>query len=425
MENDCVGVDAEKSGYFARQPVFDAQRKIWGFEMLYRKTGDAESAQFSDSDSATLSVIAGLSQSGELAFPRGKRILVNFGGKSILADAPLTFPPDSVIVEIPEYLPLDDPILEALERLRDAGYTLAVDDFEATPGKIPLYELASLFIVDVLGRREEDLRSLAAKARSYRSDCLMAVKKVESEEAFLAARRADYDLYQGYYFKRPEVIAGKTISAGEMSRLRLLRMLQSPEPDFPALATAIRSDPAISLKLLTFLNCPLFAFTTKVTSIERALTLLGWKQLKNWLRVVIFTDVTPSEKVQELAFLSVQRAKFIENAAQSMELSPLEVERRFILGLFSLLDAMMGVPMEEILGNIGLDEEIVQALTGGANALTYWLDACRAFESGDWAELDALFGRMGVAPADAAMWYAKSLEWTNSIFRYGVEPEAA
>ncbi len=425
MDNECVRQGREESGYFARQPVFDVSKKVWGFEILYRKTGDAVSAQFSDSDSATLSVIAGLSQSDEAALPRGKKILINFGEKSILAEAPLAFPPTNVIIEIPEFLSLDEPFLAALTRLRGLGYELAVDDFEGGPGKKPLHELASLFIVDVLGRREEDLRALAGKAREFGAGRMLAAKKVESEEAFLASERAGFDLFQGYYFQRPELIAGKTITSGEMSRLRLLRMLQTPDPDFTALAQAIKSDPAISLKLLTFLNCPLFAFTTKVTTIERALTLLGWKQLKNWLRVIIFTDAAPTEKIQELAYASVQRAKFFENAAVAQAFSPLECERRFLLGLFSLLDAMMGVPMEEILDKIGLDEELKLALCGGVNSLSPWLSAAQAFEAGDWAGLDEIFGRMRLEPMAAAKWYSNSLEWANVVFRYGMEPEAA
>lgn len=425
MTQDCKETAHRGSGFFARQPIFDAARKVWGFEILYRGSFEAATAQFSDSDSATLSVIAGLSQSVGDELPRGKKVLVNFSEKTILAEAPLAFPPRSLVIEFPETCSIDEPFLDALGKLRQAGYTLALDDYEADPAKAALREMADILIVDVLGRAPGELEALADKAVAEGLGRMLQAKKVEDEAVFAAAKNAGFTLFQGFFFQKPELVSGRRITSGEMSRLRLLRMLQSPEPDFAALASAIKSDPAISVKLLRFLNCPLFAFTSKVTTIERALTVLGWKQLKNWLRVIIFTDAAPTERELELAFSSVQRGKFFENAAEERNLSPVEAEQLFLLGLFSLLDAMFGVPMRHVLDHLGLDETLLGALTGERNELSPWLDAARAFESGDWAELDVILQRISVEPMAAAKWYAQSLEWANTVFKYGMEPEKA
>lgn len=425
MSQDCKETAGGASGFFARQPIFDPARKVWGVEIFYRGSGEAATAQFTDSDSATLSVIAGLSQSVDGELPRGKKVLVNFGEKTILAEAPLAFPPQSVVIEFPETCSTDEPFLEALGKLRQAGYLLALDDYEADPAKTALRDMADILIVDVLGRAPGELEELAVKAAAAGSGRTLLAKKVEDEAVFVTAQKAGFSLFQGFFFQKPELVRGRRITSGEMSRLRLLRMLQSQDPDFPALASAIKSDPAISIKLIKFLNCPLFAFTSKVTTIERALTLLGWQQLKNWLRVIIFTDAAPTERDLELAFSSVQRGKFFENAAEGKNLTPAEAERLFLLGLFSLLDAMFGVPMRDILDHLGLDETLLGALTGGKNELSPWLEAARAFEAGDWAGLDRILRDISVEPMSAAKWYSQSLEWANTIFKYGMEPETA
>ncbi len=424
MIQDCKDAAGE-SGFFARQPIFDAARNVWGFEIFYRGSIEAASAQFTDSDSATLSVIAGLSQSVDGELPRGKKVLVNFGEKTILAEAPLAFPPQNVVIEFPETCSTDPAFLEALGKLRQAGYVLALDDYEADPAKTALRDLADILIVDALNRAPGELEALAEKAAAEGAGWTLLAKKVEDETAFARAQKAGFSLFGGFFFQKPELVSGRRITSGEMSRLRLLRMLQSPEPDFSALASAIKSDPAISIKLIKFLNCPLFAFTAKVTTIERALTLLGWKQLKNWLRVIIFTDAAPTERDLELAFSSVQRGKFFENAAEGKNLSPDEAERLFLLGLFSLLDAMFGAPMPDILEHLGLDDTLFGALTGEKNSLSPWLDAARAFEAGDWAGLDCILQNISVEPMSAAKWYAQSLEWANTVFKYGMEPEKA
>lgn len=402
---------------FARQPVFTADLNVFGHELLYRQALASTQAVFTDLDAATLTVVAGAFQwhPGDLA--GGQKILVNFGRKTILDKAPYALPSGMTVVQVEESVLLDGPLLETLAALKADGYLLAVDGFQASPEASPLLDIADLVIIDVLGKKKQDIQRLLSPVLAKK---LRAVaKRVEDKASFTLCKSLGFNLFQGYFFKRPEVVAGKRLASNEVARIRLLRLTQADHPDEIALSDAIRSDVSLSYRLLSYLNSPLNGQRMARLSIPRALMVLGWTHLRHWLKVIALTDLSPSGKTAELSFLSLQRARFFELVGQGLGRDSAEAENLFTLGLFSLLDAMLHAPMKEILVNLPLDTILKDALLSAQGEYAQWMDMAHHFEQGDWAGLEKTLDALNIPAGLAAESYAQAMEFAASFTRTG------
>ncbi len=402
---------------FARQPVFTAALGVYGHELLYRQALGSSGAVFADFDAATLTVVAGafLWQPGDLA--GGQKIIVNFGRKTILDKSPYALPAERTVVLVDEAMLLDDALMDALAALKADGYTLAVNGFKSRPEAAVLLDVADIAVIDVLGRSAAELEALLAPLKKRKITPM--ARKVEDAEGFAEYKKLGFGLFQGYFFKHPEVVAGRRLASNELARLRLLRLTQSEQPDEKALDEAIRSDVSLSYRLLAYLNSPLHGQAMSRLSIPRAIMVLGWKQLRNWLRVIALTDLSPSGKTEELSFLALQRAKFFELTATGLERDPQDIENLFTLGLFSLLDAMLQSPMDEIIGKLPLEDAVKDALLGKTGGLLPWLDMAKCFEHGDWTCLERTIASLRIPAEMAAESYAQAMEFAASVKRLG------
>lgn len=394
--------------------MFDRGRKVWGYELLYRHDAEAESAVFEDKDRATWKVMANAFsvQRSDMAAP--PKIMIHFPRTSILQNVPYALPAEQGVVEVSESEPLDPVLEDALSCLFRDGYKVAVDQFEARRKARRYLEIADIIVIDCLDRTPDELRNLAEAAQD--SGALLLAKRVETPEQYELARSLGFDLFQGYFFQKPETITDRRLTSSEAARLKLFQLIESDDPDFNQLGEAIQADVSISYRLLTLLNSPYFGFAQKITSIRQALVLAGWKQIKNWLRVVILTDMAPKGKTSELPFLSAQRGKFLEMAMVDSGRSNPGPDRLFILGLFSLLEPMFDMPMENIVMHLPLDDDLKTALCGKENEYYFWLELISCFENADWKRLDEVMQKLKLDPVVVAGCYHKALTWANGFF---------
>lgn len=401
--------------YFARQPIFDTHNRVWGYELLFRGGPKAEKAEFTDLDQATLGVAADSTIAPEDFYGTDKKILVNFGEQSILENVPYALPPGQTVIQVPESALAAPGTVEALGELTRDGYSIALDDFEGENDEA--LKLADLVIIDVLGKKP--LAILPALRKAQQAGVSALAKKVEDTSAFSMTKHLGFPLFQGFFFKRPELVANRKLTSHQASRFNLLRAIEKSDPDFEQLAKDIQTDVSISYRLLTYLNSAAFAFTEPIRSIRQAIVLLGWKQLRNWLRVIVLTDMQPKGKASELFFVAVQRGKFLELIARSQEPPRVEPDSMFLLGLFSLLEAMLDTPMADIVSKLPLDDDLKEALLGHGNSHGRWLDLVRAHEKGRWEDLDALTDELGLNRLVVAVSYYKSVLWANTFFKHG------
>ncbi|WP_243358198.1 EAL and HDOD domain-containing protein [Fundidesulfovibrio terrae] len=400
--------------FFARQPVFDADKHVFGYELLYRKSPLEKSANFSDKDVATLSVISTALLSPPEPNQAGKKIFIHFSRMSILSDVPAALAPQTTVIEVEPVAELPAEYEAALRAVKGKGYSLALNHFipgECTP---KLLELADIVFIDMPGKDEAGLKATLAELGTCQ--CLLAAKRVEDDAQFQLAKQLGFNLFQGFFFEKPIIVPGRKLPSNKITRLNIYRTLEKDDMDLEELTRNIESDVSISFRLLTFINSLAFGLRYKVDSIRHAIMMLGWQQIKSWLWLVVLSDVMPADKTSELPYLSSIRAKFLERAAHNHHVQSVSPDTLFLMGLFSLLEPMLDTPMRELVGSLPLDDEVKAALCGEKNRYADWLSVARCFESGDWSNLDELTRTLGLDPITVASSYCEALVWAKSLY---------
>ncbi len=405
--------------FFARQPILQVDNSVWGYELLFRNSSSATRADITDDYKATLNVAAGSCSTPGKEVPPGVKLVINFSHKSILEKVPYALPSKNTVVQISETIPPTPNLLAALQELSGDGYTIALDDFEGRPQGEILIDYADAAIVDVLPANTESLKRTRQSCEGKKVKLI--AKRVEDIKKYEIARKVGFDLYQGYFFKKPENIGSRKLNSGEIARLKLYKLIEQETPDFDELAEALQADVSSSYRLLTLLNSPVFGFSQKIKSVKQAIVLAGWKLLKNWLRVVILTDLTPARKTSELPLNSAQRAKFLELTTRAFKAKAAPPETMFLLGLFSLLEPMFDLPMASVVKHLPLDQDLQSALCGERNHYSDWLDMAVLFEEAQWDMLDKHLNEMGLDPLLVSRCYYLSMRWANAFFNNPAE----
>jgi len=405
--------------FVARQPVFRRDETVWGYELLFRSTA-ANVASVGDDDQATSSVIAdGLALASEGMHPDAK-VLINFPEKMLVEDGGFALPKERCIIEVLENVKPGSETLKATWRLKEAGYTIAVDDYFGQPQLKPFLDLADIVKIDILELKGDPGR-IADAIRDLPEDIMLLAEKVEDKETFELLKEMNFSLFQGFFFSKPEVIPGRKLTTNELTKLQLLSELSKPELEPARLAEILQSDPNLTYRLFRYINSAGMGLAQKVTSLKRAIDMMGMLQTKQWLRSVIIADLNPSPKASELAYLSVHRAKFLESVCNSSNRTRCEPDTLFITGLFSLLDAMLGIDMEAVLEKLPLDDNVVQALRGQGELFDL-LTLATSYEKGNWDDLATWLRALDLDTFEAELMYIQSRNWTQKMLGYCAVP---
>lgn len=395
-------------GFYARQPIFDDKGAIWAYSLYFRDGIEAAVPPETHQANATHEVLSTILGEG-----RGKRLVIKFPAQSLLYELPLLFPNQSLVVEVNEDLAVDVQALDALRKIKAKGYLVAVSHFSAKPEAGVLHSLADVLWVDALSASDGTLARLADSCQRFPS--LHGLMRVEEPCVYERGMALGFRLFQGHYFQQPETMCTRKLSSSQFSRLKLLQTIAQEDPDFKALAETIRTDVALSYKLFGLLNSTYFSLPTIVQSVKQAMSLLGWEPLRTWIRLIILTDLTPDRKTSELPRAAALRGRFLELSAQGRT-SPTP-DSLFLMGLFSLLPAMLDQPMEKILDGLHLPAEVRTALTEQQGPYAEWMELAVAFERADWARVQVALTALGLEPLPVATAYAEAVEWTDSLFR--------
>lgn len=397
--------------FVARQPVLDADLATWGYIHYYRRCLEHTYSEFTDPLMATLSVIQCMPACLETcSLPQ--KALIHLPGQAVLAGIPKALGPDCVVPVLTPHGFSDPRALEALRALRREGYTLALDALGADVADSPLLDVASIVILDMKSPGSAQLPEQAAKLRQRGLE-LMA-KRVETAESLGAARHMGCAYFSGYFFREPETISQRKISAAESTRLALLELLARSEPDTDKLVAAIEGDASVTFRVISLLNSAHFALAKKISSVRQAVLLAGWVHLCAWLRVMVMADLTPSSKARELLHLSAQRAKFLSLLAVAAGRQE-QSDKLFLLGLFSLLPAMLDLPMRDIAPKLALADDLHAALLGEAGAFGPWLALAKAIEDTRWDDMGDLAARLGLPTGSVSQAYNESFQWADKL----------
>ena len=400
--------------FVARQPVFNRQREIYGYELLYRSDPSDEHFDGTEATLATQQVIStSLLSIGLDNILCGKKAFINFNERLLSEGVHQSLPRQDTVIEILESVEPTADLIALCRGIRDEGYTIALDDFVSGPRTEPLTHLAQLIKVDVRDTSQGEQERLL---RTYRPRGISLVaEKVETYEEFEWARTAGYDYFQGYFFARPGVIRSPQLPTSTLTCLRLLSEMQNTDLNFKQLEELIRMDVALTYKLLRYVNSALIGRHGAVQSIKQALVIVGTHRIRQWVALAT-VSIMAADKPSELALLSIVRARFCELLARSVGRA--QGDQAFLMGMLSLLDALLDQPLEEALQSVSLAPEIVEALLGTAaeqNPLSRVYRLARCYEMADWDAVKTLARACIIPDVTVRNAYVRATVWANGV----------
>ena len=393
--------------YLARQPILDARGQVHAYELLFR-SGNRNTFD-GDDDTATRTILDNSIVFGLETLARGLPAFVNCTPDVLIEELVRVLPPRMTVLEILDTVEPTAEFFQACMHLKSLGFRITLDDFTWRSPLQPLVSLADYIKIDFLGSPAADRNLLLSRLPPA---CRPIAGKVETRADFDTARAEGFSLFQGYYFCAPAMLRVSRIPANKICHLLLLDLLQQDPIDIHKLSQLIKRDPGLTYRLLRLVNSPACAFRQEVRSIETALLAIGDDQFRRLASLAIASELSRGESTEilRMAFL---RARFCELAAAHCRLDPAE---QYLIGLFSLLPAMLHVPMKEILLALPLRREVQDALLGGdpAGAVRAPLDWIEAEERRDWKRCHQIATECGAGdPANLVDCYLSAVLWAD------------
>ena len=394
--------------FVARQPILDRTQRMFGYELLFRN--GVEDYFNADPELACRSMLDSTLLFGLNTLCDGRHAFLNCTRSVLLKDLVTLLPPNQTVVEVLETVEPEDRVVAACKRLKEAGYLIALDDFAPNDPRIPLCELADIIKIDIRATRPEER---AAMIRRYRTaTCRMLAEKVETPHEFQQARDMGFVYFQGYFFCRPELVMGREVPASRLHCIRLLEMVSRSELDLRELERMIKRETSICYRLLRYLNSPLFGFSLEIKSIRHAMAILGERELRRWIRLVV-TVIAAEQKCSELVLMGLARARFCELLSQRLHSN----SDLFLMGLLSIMDAILEVRMEALLEQLPVEREIKAALLGQSGTFRPLYQLMLAQESGEWQQSSELASQLKLSDEEVAAQWWQAMQWAQQATR--------
>ena len=402
-----------KETFLARQPIVDADHGLFAYELLFRQSMAAVSAQISSQLQAGVEVIGNTLCLGPEWLLQGKLAFINLDEATLMSDFVSLLPPHHVVYEILETVPVSPVLIARIQELRQLGYRFALDDFVCLEEYRPLLPMVDFVKLDVLEQHPEKTLEIVAHIRNSFSGQFIA-EKVETREMFELCRNSGIQYFQGYYFARPENLASKTIQPGQLAVLDLMNKVRTCE-DLAEIEEPLRRNAALTLRLLRYANSAASGLRQQVHTVRQALTLIGLQTLYRWLALLLVTaNATPTNALA--ARTAVTRGRICELLGQ-FRLSRQAQDELFITGLFSLAEPLMEIPLASLLEQLPMPEPIVQALVDHSGPYAPFLKLAEASERSDFEQIARYADDIASSPEEVNVAQLQSLAWTEEMTR--------
>ena len=404
---DTISPILPRIAFVGRQAIFDREMEVFGYELLYRD-GMGDDAQFADGDEATAQVMVNTFLEFGIDHIVGNgQAFVNFTGNFFLNHTYEVLPPDAVVLEVLESIEPTPAMLQALGHAREKGYKIALDDFVMKDSHRALVELADFVKVDILACSPDDIQGQLQQLQSYPVRIL--AEKIEDQEMFERCLKLGCEFFQGYFFCKPQIMEGKSLSSNRMAIILLLAKLQDPQIDLRELDELVKSDLALSRQLLQYVNSASVGLPRTVDSISQAVCLVGTERMRHWASLLVLANM--GWKPSELMRVALIRAHMCELVSEAQGGS---AEQGFTVGLFSVLDAYFDCPMDQLLKDLPLAPEIQAALLEREGLLGKILTNVIWFEHGAW-DSGPKPNKLEAYNLREAYW--RGVEWANGLMQ--------
>jgi c-di-GMP phosphodiesterase len=398
---------AEFTRYLARQPILDARGRLFAYELLFR--ANQRNVFSGDGDMATRTMLDNLVLFGAEQLCAGALAFINCTRESLVGQFVEVLPASRVVLEILENIQPDDELLQAVRKLKARGFRIALDDFSWSDAWEPLTRIADFIKVDFITTGMRERREL--RARLQHSPAALVAEKVETIDDYHTAYEEGFALFQGYYFCRPRMMANRGVPANRLLQIELLGALHQPDFDLNRITQMVMRDTAITYRLLRLVNSPLYATCQEISSVHAALIAVGETAFRRIATLAITSELS-QDAPPEILHMTFARARFCELAAARCGL---DANEQYLVGLLSLVPAMLKVPMEPIAEALPLRPPIRKALEGEANTERCLLAWAEAAEAGDWSACDALAAQIGLTPQDVPLIASQAMVWAEHI----------
>lgn len=404
------GKAATKPGtrFVARQPILTADEKVFGYELLFRD-GIENFFRSTDADAASRSALNTSLLIGLDVLCDGRRAFVNCTRDVLLNDYVTLFPSSQTVVEVLETVPADDAVVEACRRLKKGGYTIALDDFAVNDPRESLTDLADIIKVDLKATSPTEAAAMVKRYGPWR--CRMLAEKVETREEFNLTKKDGFIYFQGYFFRRPEILTAHEIPANQLNYLRMLTAVSQPELDVRAIENLVKSEASLCYRLLCYLNSAVFGFVAEIHTVRHALAILGEREARRWIRLVA-TLGAGQGKSSDLVLAALVRARFCELLSPKIQPGYSDL---FLMGMLSLMDTILEIPMRQVLDNVPIDQPSKDVLLGGASPLQPFYQLMLAQESGDWKVVSTLALQLHLNDSEVADTYWEAMQWARQV----------
>jgi c-di-GMP phosphodiesterase len=407
-----------KEFFLARQPILDRHQGLIAYELLFRRA-DTATAGVIDDLSATASVISHAAELGIENVIGDSLGFVNIDTTVLMSDFVGILPAKYVVLEILETVRVTDEVVARVAELKAAGYTFALDDVIGDSADMQrLLPYVDIIKVDLMGLDTRTLIEVSKRFRQFGKK--MLAEKVETLEQFNLCLELGYDYFQGYYFAKPVVLSGRKLAPSQLALLRIMGMLNSDRENAD-IERAIKQDAALGLNLLKMVNSPAFCATQRIGSVGQALLLMGRRQLQRWLQILLYTDAYSKPGVKSpLLVLATTRGKLLELLAQKASRAQRgSADVAFTVGIMSLMDTLFGMPMQKILEQMPVNENVSDALlmrSGWLGELLHFAEKLERADSGALSLLAEL-KHFALSIDDLREIQLAAFEWSDQVLR--------
>jgi len=392
--------------FIARQAIYDNHNAVMGYELLYRSS-EVNKAIFKDGNQASCeTIINSFMNIGIDNLVGSSLAFINLPHDFIVNETLTPMFEEQSVLEILEGIKPDEEIIDGIKRLKNQGYKIALDDFIFKEELIPLMQLADFIKLEVNNKSREEIQQQLAYLKKY--DAEIIAEKVETLNIYKICVDLGFKLMQGYYFSHPQIVKQKSVPTNKSVAMRLMQELQDPDIDYTKLETILSQDVTLSYKLLRYINSAEFSLRREVDSLKDAVVLLGIKNVKNWVSLLLMSKAL-GDKSNELIVIAMVRAKMCEILADKFnpEIKP----QMFIIGLFSVLDILMDTPMIELLDTIILSGSIKLALLDKSGEHGEIYNQVLLYEDHQW---DELIESTHIDASEFSKAYIEAVSWTDN-----------
>jgi EAL and modified HD-GYP domain-containing signal transduction protein len=401
--------------HVARQAIYDTEKRVFAYELLFR---DGISNCYPDicQDQATSSMIAASHLSvGVENISFNKASFINFHQDTILHRFPSTLDPMNVVIEIVESVELSQEFIQACEQISNMGYKLALDDYDFSDTWNALMPFVRYIKIESELLDLNNPEIVAKIKQLQQQNKILIAEKIETHEEFERFKVAGFDYFQGYFLSKPELVKHKNIEVSASSVVELVAISSAPEFDFDKMKEVCEKDVGLTYKLMRFINNPMVNKRNRIDSLHHALRFLGAIELKKFVALLAIANLK-GNKPDDLILASLVRAHFCKLLGHAMKLTD-NPPSSYILGLFSHMDALLDMPMLEIMRSLPFSDDVKLALCEPhtESKLALQLRICIAFERADWALIYELSEHAGLKESEVFEIYYSAVKWADDM----------